>query len=136
MRFIQGEMRRMRKSSEYFHKGFVSAWFLSVLLSGTMILSVVALNDQARLQTVMNMKKNSVYFQQEAAVMADIHCHLVNGSLEEGAYQTAGYSYHLDVRKDHIYAEITSGYPETLDIVYDPEIRTFVSMSPFRPDSN
>lgn len=126
----------MKKSSEFSHEGFVSAWFLSVLLSGTMILSVVALNDQARLQTVINMKKNSVYFQQEAAVMADIHCHLVNGLLEEGDYQTGGYSYHLDVRKDRIYAEITSGNPETLAIVFDPETKTFVSMSPFRPDSN
>lgn len=126
----------MKKSSEFSHKGVVSAWFLSVLLSGTMIVSVVALNDQARIQTVMNMKKNSVFFQQEAAVMADIHCHLVNGSLEEGDYQTGGYSYHLNIRKDRIYAEIASDHPETLDIVCDNENRTFVSMSPFRPDSN
>lgn len=136
MRFIQEQKSRMKKLSEHCHKGFVSSWFLSILLSVTMVLSVMTLNDQSRMQTVMNMKKNSACFQQEAAVMSDIRCHLINGTLSEGTYQTGSYSYRLDVQADRIYAQIVSDYPETLDIVFNAETQSFVSMSPIRPYYN
>lgn len=123
----------MKKLSARCHEGIVSTYFLSVLLYCTMIFAILAGNDQAKLQTMMNMKANDKYFQQEAAVVSDIRCHMANGELKEGIYETNGYAYDLEVQKGRIYAQIQSDYPETLDIVYDAEKKILTDIREIRP---
>lgn len=126
----------MRRSSDYFSKGSVSTYYLSVLMYCSGFLTILMLNDQARIRTVMNMKKNDRYFLQEAAVMSDIQCRLKNGKLEEGKSETNGYLYQLDIQNDRIYAVIFSENPETLLISYDPEKRVFLQMEKTRSAGN
>lgn len=125
----------MKRSSGRLRKGFISTYFLSILLYCSAFLAVLLWNDQARLQTVMNMKENDVYFLQELSVISDVRCRLQKETLQKGVYLTEeGYSYHLDVQNKRIYAEIQTADPETLCIVYDPEKREFLDIDVTRPD--
>lgn len=126
----------MKKSSASCRKGFVSTYFLSVLLYFTTLLSILTVNDQRRLKTVMNMKENDAYFIQEAAVVADIRCRLLNERLTEGAFSANGYAYDLDLQENRIYAEIHSDHPETLDIVCDLKEKELLDLNCVRPFQN
>lgn len=123
----------MKRLSGFSHDGFISAYFLSVLLYCSAFLTVMVKNDQARLLTVMNMRENDLFFRQEAAVAADIQCRLMNDRLEDGIFETAGYQYHLEVQERRIYAELLTDHPETLNIVYDAKKKVLLDLSGTRP---
>lgn len=129
MRYIREKTKHLKRLSASFHEGFVSTYFLSILLYLTALLSVVTINDQRRLETVMNMQENDAYFLQEAAVVSDIRCRLVNDRLSEGSFAAEGYSYDLDIKKNRIYAEIRSTRPETLNIICDFEEKVLLDLT-------
>ena len=131
---IREKEKLMRRYSAHFRKGFISTYFLSILLYCTSFLTILLWNDQSRLQTVMNMKENDTYYHQEVSVMSDIRCRLRNGKIQEGTSITGeGYSYDLDLQEKRMYAEIRTNHPETLDILYDPEKKELTDMNSIRP---
>lgn len=136
MRYIRGITQHLKKSSAFCHKGFVSTYFLSILLYCSALLTVLTVNDQRRLKTVMNMQDNDAYFLQEAVIVSDIRCRLVNDRLSEGSYTAGGYAYDLDIQKDRIYAEIHSVRPETLNIFYDSREKVLLDLSCTRSYQN
>lgn len=104
--------------------GFVSTYFLSILLYIVSVITVIALRDKQNVQFMMNMKEANMYLQQEIRVISDIKQQLLEGNLEDNEM------YQLD---DHfIYVNITSDYPETLVITLDEDDATILSYTSTR----
>ena len=97
--------------------GFVSTYFLSILLYIVSVITVIALRDKQNVQFMMNMKEANMYLQQEIRVISDIKQQLLEGNLEDNEM------YQLD---HFIYVNITSDYPETLVITLDEDDATIL----------
>lgn len=104
--------------------GFVSTYFLSILLYIVSVITVIALRDKANMQCMMNMKEANMYLQQEIRVISDIKQKLLEGNLEDNEM------YEVD---DHfIYVTITQDYPETLVLTLDEDDITILSYTSVR----
>lgn len=115
---MKGEKMRIQKRLRN-TDGFVSTYFLSILLYIVSVITVIALRDKQNVQFMMNMKEANMYLQQEIRVISDIKQQLLEGNLEDNEM------YQLD---DHfIYVNITSDYPETLVITLDEDDATILS---------
>lgn len=120
---MKGEKMRMQKRLRN-TDGFVSTYFLSILLYIVSVITVIALRDKQNVQFMMNMKEANMYLQQEIRVISDIKQQLLEGNLEDNEM------YQLD---DHfIYVNITSDYPETLVITLDEDDATILSYTSTR----
>ena len=120
---MKGEKMRIQKQLRN-TDGFVSTYFLSVLLYIVSVITVIALRDKQNVQFMMNMKEANMYLQQEIRVISDIKQQLLEGNLEDNEI------YKLD---DHfIYVNITSDYPETLVITLDEDDTTILSYTSTR----
>lgn len=120
---MKGEKMRIQKQLRN-TDGFVSTYFLSVLLYIVSVITVIALRDKQNVQFMMNMKEANMYLQQEIRVISDIKQQLLEGNLEDNEM------YQLD---DHfIYVNITSDYPETLVITLDEDDATILSYTSTR----
>lgn len=120
---MKGKKMRIQKQLRN-NDGFVSTYFLSVLLYIVSVITVIALRDKQNVQFMMNMKEANMYLQQEIRVISDIKQQLLEGNLEDNEM------YELD---DHfIYVNITSGYPETLVITLDEDDATILSYTSTR----
>lgn len=104
--------------------GFVSTYFLSILLYIVSVITVIILRDKANMQCMMNMKEANMYLQQEIRVISDIKQKLLEGNLEDNEM------YEVD---DHfIYVTITQDYPETLVLTLDEDDITILSYTSAR----
>ena len=120
---MKGEKMRIQKRLRN-TDGFVSTYFLSILLYIVSVITVIALRDKQNVQFMMNMKEANMYLQQEIRVISDIKQQLLEGNLEDNEM------YQLD---DHcIYVNITSDYPETLVITLDEDDATILSYTSTR----
>lgn len=120
---MKGEKMRIQKRLRN-TDGFVSTYFLSILLYIVSVTTVIALRDKQNVQFMMNMKEANMYLQQEIRVISDIKQQLLEGNLEDNEM------YQLD---DHfIYVNITSDYPETLVITLDEDDATILSYTSTR----
>ncbi len=120
---MKGEKMRIQKRLRN-TDGFVSTYFLSILLYIVSVTTVIALRDKQNVQFMMNMKEANMYLQQEIRVISDIKQQLLEGNLEDNEM------YQLD---DHfIYVNITSDYPETLVITLDEDGATILSYTSTR----
>lgn len=120
---MKGKKMRIQKQLRN-TDGFVSTYFLSVLLYIVSVITVIALRDKQNVQFMMNMKEANMYLQQEIRVISDIKQQLLEGNLEDNEI------YELD---DHfIYVNITSDYPETLVITLDEDDTTILSYTSTR----
>ena len=120
---MKGEKMRIQKRLRN-TDGFVSTYFLSILLYIVSVITVIALRDKQNVQFMMNMKEANTYLQQEIRVISDIKQQLLEGNLEDNEM------YQLD---DHfIYVNITSDYPETLVITLDEDGATILSYTSTR----
>lgn len=120
---MKGEKMRIQKRLRN-TDGFVSTYFLSILLYIVSVITVIALRDKQNVQFMMNMKEAKMYLQQEIRVISDIKQQLLEGNLEDNEM------YQLD---DHfIYVNITSDYPETLVITLDEDDATILSYTSTR----
>ena len=114
---MKGEKIRIQKRLRN-TDGFVSTYFLSILLYIVSVITVIALRDKQNVQFMMNMKEANMYLQQEIRVISDIKQQLLEGNLEDNEM------YQLD---DHfIYVNITSDYSETLVITLDEDDATIL----------
>lgn len=120
---MKGEKMRIQKRLRN-TDGFVSTYFLYILLYIVSVITVIALRDKQNVQFMMNMKEANMYLQQEIRVISDIKQQLLEGNLEDNEM------YQLD---DHfIYVNITSDYPETLVITLDEDDATILSYTSTR----
>lgn len=120
---MKGEKMRIQKRLRN-TDGFVSTYFLSILLYIVSVITVIALRDKQNVQFMMNMKEANMYLQQEIRVISDIKQQLLEGNLEDNEM------YQLD---DHfIYVNVTSDYPETLVITLDEDDATILSYTSTR----
>lgn len=120
---MKGEKMRIQKQLRN-TDGFVSTYFLSILLYIVSVITVIALRDKANMQCMMNMKEANMYLQQEIRVISDIKQKLLEGNLEDNEM------YEVD---DHfIYVTITQDYPETLVLTLDEDDITILSYTSAR----
>ena len=120
---MKGEKMRIQKRLRN-TDGFVSTYFLSILLYIVSVITVIALRDKQNVQFMMNMKEANMYLQQEIRVISDIKQQLLEGNLEDNEmYQLDGH---------FIYVNITSDYPETLVITLDEDDATILSYTSTR----
>ena len=79
---MKGEKMRIQKRLRN-TDGFVSTYFLSILLYIVSVITVIALRDKQNVQFMMNMKEANMYLQQEIRVISDIKQQLLEGNLED-----------------------------------------------------
>lgn len=100
-------------------KGFISVYFLSILLAVSVCCTLCALNDQRKMEAALYLEMNNRYFLQEQAVVNDLRCRLMNREAEDGWYQTLPTEY-LCIREGNtISAEIGGELAEKIIIDID-----------------
>lgn len=120
---MKGEKMRIQKQLRN-TDGFVSTYFLSILLYIVSVITVIALRDKANMQCMMNMKEANMYLQQEIRVISDIKQKLLEGNLEDNEM--------YEVDEHFIYVTITQDYPETLVLTLDEDDITILSYTSAR----
>lgn len=114
----------MKKLSQS-NKGFVSTYFLSILLYISSIIFLISIMDQKMIQTIMNMKLANIYLQQEIEVINDLKQREIVEEESNLFLNTCSYSY---IKADqYIYVDIDSEYVEQLVITYDFEENIILS---------
>lgn len=114
----------MKKLSQS-NKGFVSTYFLSILLYISSIIFLISIMDQKMIQTIMNMKLANIYLQQEIEVINDLKQREIVEEESNLFLNTCSYSY---IKEDqYIYVDIDSEYEEQLVITYDFEENIILS---------
>ncbi len=109
------------------NKGFVSTYFLSILLYISSIIFLISSIDQKNIQTILNMKVANIYLQQEIEVLNDIKQRDLLEEENDISLNTCTYSY---VKEDvYIYIDIDSEYEEKLVLTYDEEENIILSYS-------
>lgn len=107
------------------NKGFVSTYFLSILLYISSIIFLISIMDQKMIQTIMNMKLANIYLQQEIEVINDLKQREIVEEESNLFLNTCSYSY---IKADqYIYVDIDSEYEEQLVITYDFEENIILS---------
>lgn len=108
------------------NKGFISVYFLSMLLYCMSIVSIVMINDQRRAKTAMNIQIAKDCFIVESAVINDIRCMIEQNELEAGFYTAHGITYSLQATGTTIYCTINSELVQSLEITFDPVTRALI----------
>ncbi len=116
--------------------GFISVYFLSVLLYCTAIVTIFMSNDRDRLITMMNMKANAEYTAMEIEVLSDFKCRLMSDELEEGFYETVSLSYEADVEESSAYLYIYGSREEILIVTINTETKRILEYETVRDEIN
>ncbi|MGM9941104.1 MAG: hypothetical protein ACI32N_03845 [Bulleidia sp.] len=104
-------------------RGFVSSWFLLILMYVCIWSMIRVKNVTDNTQILENMKLQNAYFIQEAPVLSDIRCRLKQPKDEEGNLNMEPYDY--DETQHVITAWIEQPYKEMLVIELD-ETETYI----------
>ncbi len=102
--------RQLRKHLFQRHDGFVSTYFLSMLLYITSVIVIVMQNISYRMETCMNMEKALGRQSKDMHIILDVKCHLLNKDLENGSYEVNGISYAIEKNAGIIY--VTTSYDQ------------------------
>lgn len=119
------EMEKNMKKLSQSNSGFVSTYFLSILLYVGSIIFLISIMDQKMIQTIMNMKLANIYLQQEIEVINDLKQRTIIEEESNLLLNTCSYSY---IKEDpYVYVDIHSEYEEQLVITYDFEENIILS---------
>lgn len=119
------EMEKNMKKLSRSNSGFVSTYFLSILLYVSSIIFLISIMDQKMIQTIMNMKLANIYLQQEIEVINDLKQRTIIEEESNLLLNTCSYSY---IKEDpYVYVDIHSEYEEQLVITYDFEENIILS---------
>ncbi len=119
------EMEKNMKKLSQSNSGFVSTYFLSILLYVSSIIFLISIMDQKMIQTIMNMKLANIYLQQEIEVINDLKQRTIIEEESNLLLNTCSYSY---IKEDpYVYVDIHSEYEEQLVITYDFEENIILS---------
>lgn len=108
----------MKKLLRRMNEGFISVYFLAVLLYITSIITVITLKQRESIQTIMNINASNEYLKTEISIMNDLKCKLLNHTLlENEEVWIDGISYTYEAGETTIYV---SSEIEELYVIYDP----------------
>lgn len=107
----------MKKYFALKRDGFVSLYFLGILLYISTLSMIVIENDIHRMNAVMNLAENSHCFQQEKEAVLYLKCMFHGDHTDEEII--AGAPYPLEMHEDCAYFEIDGAYPELLEVYID-----------------
>lgn len=92
------ETVRNMKESSHCSNGFISAWFLLILLYVCTVTMVYSINVSNTMQTLENMEAYDHAFVEYAPVISDVRCKVEQGKDEEGNLDLSPYSYQEETR--------------------------------------
>ncbi len=100
-----------------YKKGFVSSYFLYILIIFFILLSIFFIKLQLKIKTIYNIGIANEYLIQEIVVLDYIKCKLLNYDFESGIYSVSNIHFKAEKKEEIIYVEIFSEREENL-IIY------------------
>lgn len=121
----------MKQVSYLSKKGFVSTYFLAILLYVTSLITIITLIERENIQTIMNMKEANVYLKEEITILNDVKCKLLNDTLEDTYYSINDIDYSCYIEETLIYITTDS---EEIVISYDPTSKKILDYETVRDE--
>lgn len=120
----------MKKRLRQKNKGFISVYFLAVLLYITSIITVITLKERENIQTIMNINASNEYLKTEISIIHDLKCKLLNHTLlesDEVWIDDIAYTYEVGETTIYVSSEI-----EEIYVVYDPSTNKVMDYNVYR----
>lgn len=117
---------------EFFYhnkKGFISTYFLAILLYVSSLITIVTLIEREDIQTFMNMKEANTYLQEEITILNDIKCKLLNDALEDTYYSIGEVEYSCSIEETIVYIDTDK---EQMIVSYDPTTKRILDYETIR----
>ena len=119
--------KRLQRNS-----GFISTYFLGILLYVTSVITVITFVDQQMIQTYTNMKQANQYLKEEIEILSDLKYRILSEKTGEVELNSCAYSF--EIEEQFIYVDVISEYPESIVVTIDPEDKTVLSYTCNRDD--
>ena len=97
-----------------FKKGFITTYFLYILLLVVSIIGIYSLIVQNKIKTVSNIKVSNEFLNQELIVINFIKCELFNDDLKDGNYTINNLNFTVSVYEDRVNVNVNSNLNETI----------------------
>ena len=97
-----------------FKKGFITTYFLYILLLVVSIIGIYSLIVQNKIKTVSNIKVSNEFLNQELIVINFIKCELLNDDLQDGNYTINNLNFTVSVYEDRVNVYVNSNLNETI----------------------
>ncbi len=110
-------------------KGFVSSYFLIVLLMVSTIVAAISTRYRYRFEVIANLKIHEAYLESESVVIQNVQCELRKGQLEEGRMAFDSYAWEQKLDGEVLYVTLFQPIPEELVIQIDLEKKIVLSYS-------
>lgn len=107
-------MKRLKRFSAFCRRGVISSWFFAVFLYCISLAAVVNENQIRFTKAMINLQTNQKYLSAECDVLRMIQAMAACGDLEDGSYETASFSFTLEVQGELLYVKIDEPYEELL----------------------
>lgn len=108
--------RQLRKND-----GFVSYYFLAMLLYIVSLISVIVLKDMDTMYTEMQMKEAGIYQKMEIEVLYDLKERIKNDALDTSMTSLKNCCYSVEKNDNFLYVEIKGEREESMTVTFDPE---------------
>ncbi len=119
--------KRLQRNS-----GFISTYFLGILLYVTSVITVITFVDQQMIETYINMKQANQYLKEEIEILSDLKYRIL--SEETGEVELNSCAYSFETEEQFIYVDVISEYPESIIVTIDPEDKIVLSYTCDRDD--
>ena len=119
--------KRLQRNS-----GFISTYFLGILLYVTSVITVITFVDQQMIETYINMKQANQYLKEEIEILSDLKYRIL--SEETGEVELNSCTYSFEIEEQFIYVNVISEYPESIIVTIDPEEKIVLSYTCDRDD--
>lgn len=119
--------KRLQRNS-----GFISTYFLGILLYVTFVITVITFVDQQMIETYINMKQANQYLKEEIEILSDLKYRIL--SEETGEVELNSCTYSFEIEEQFIYVNVISEYPESIIVTIDPEDKIVLSYTCNRDD--
>lgn len=119
--------KRLQRNS-----GFISTYFLGILLYVTSVITVITFVDQQMIETYINMKQANQYLKEEIEILSDLKYRIL--SEETGEVELNSCTYSFEIEEQFIYVNVISEYPESIIVTIDPEDKIVLSYTCDRDD--
>ena len=97
-----------------FKKGFITTYFLYILLLVVSIIGIYSLIVQNKIKTISNIKVSNEFLNQELIVINFIKCELLNDDLKDGNYTINNLNFTVSVYEDRVNVYVNSNLNETI----------------------
>lgn len=118
MYVISAVPKNMKKYSVKGHRGFVTIYFLGILLYISAVSTAVLANECARMKTIENLQKDSHYFIQERKAIEQVKCVLKEENWQD---EPEKWDEIMEIHGATGYIDIQGEYPELLILTFNLE---------------